>query len=129
MSAQTLDAVGSSPTVVCVIPARLAATRLPDKPLLYICGKTMIQRVWERARLAPSLHRVIVATPDASILATVEQFGGEAMMTSDSCRSGTDRVAEVARAVPGEIFVNVQGDEPLIEPEAIERAIAPLLAY
>jgi 3-deoxy-manno-octulosonate cytidylyltransferase (CMP-KDO synthetase) len=113
--------------VVGVIPARLAATRLPNKPLLDIGGKPMIQRVWERARQAKGVEDVIVATPDVQIAEVVRGFGGRAMMTSDRHRSGTDRVAEVAESVPADIFVNIQGDEPLIEPSSIEKAIQPLL--
>jgi 3-deoxy-manno-octulosonate cytidylyltransferase (CMP-KDO synthetase) len=113
--------------VVGVIPARLAATRLPDKPLLDIAGKPMIQRVWERARRARGVEDVIVATPDERIVEVVRGFGGRAIMTSDRHRSGTDRVAEVAESVQADIFVNIQGDEPLIEPSFIERAIQPLL--
>jgi 3-deoxy-manno-octulosonate cytidylyltransferase (CMP-KDO synthetase) len=113
--------------VVGVIPARLAATRLPNKPLLDIVGKPMIQRVWERARLARGVDEVLVATPDEEIAAVVRGFGGRAVMTSDRHRSGTDRVAEVAESDPAGIFVNIQGDEPLIEPSSIEKAIQPML--
>jgi 3-deoxy-manno-octulosonate cytidylyltransferase (CMP-KDO synthetase) len=113
--------------VVAVIPARLAATRLPNKPLLDIAGRPMIQRVWERARQARGVEDVLVATPDAEIARVVEGFGGRAVMTSDRHRSGTDRVAEVAESLAADIFVNIQGDEPLIEPSSIEKAIQPLL--
>jgi 3-deoxy-manno-octulosonate cytidylyltransferase (CMP-KDO synthetase) len=114
--------------VVGVIPARLAATRLPDKPLLDIAGKPMIQRVWERAKAAACLDDLLVATPDREICEAVQGFGGRAVMTSDCHRSGTDRIAEVAGSLVAEIFANIQGDEPLIEPEAIDRVVAPLLA-
>jgi 3-deoxy-manno-octulosonate cytidylyltransferase (CMP-KDO synthetase) len=114
--------------VVGVIPARLAATRLPNKPLVDIGGKPMIQRVWERARQAALLDRVIVATPDRAIIDVVESFGGEAALTSDRHRSGTDRVAEVAERTDADIFVNIQGDEPLIDPRSIEKSVEPLLA-
>lgn len=114
--------------VIGIIPARLAATRLPDKPLLDICGKTMIQRVWERARAATLLEEVLVATPDEAIHRAVQSFGGRAVMTSATHRSGTDRLAEAAAGLDAEIIVNIQGDEPLIDPRSIERAAEPLLA-
>jgi 3-deoxy-manno-octulosonate cytidylyltransferase (CMP-KDO synthetase) len=116
-----------SQRTVGIIPARLAATRLPDKPLAIIAGKTMIQRVWERAKDAPSLSEVLVATPDRAIFDAVAAFGGRAVMTSDRHRSGTDRLAEAARNLDADIIVNIQGDEPLIDPSAIECAVRPLL--
>ncbi len=111
---------------LAIIPARYAATRLPGKPLVALAGKPMIERVWARVRLAKKISRVIVATDDERILQAVAGFGGEAMMTRAEHRSGTERVAEVAAtAVHGgeDIFVNVQGDEPLIEPAAIDAAV------
>ena len=113
--------------VIGIIPARLAATRLPDKPLLDIAGKSMIRRVWEQSRKAGSLSEVYVATPDESIAAAVAAFGGIPIMTSPDHRSGTDRLAEAAANLDAEIVVNIQGDEPLIDPEMIERAVQPLL--
>ncbi len=121
----------SDVSVLAVIPARYASRRLPGKPLVELAGKPMIQHVWERARRAKSISRVVVATDDERILRSVEQFGGEAVMTRTEHRSGTERVAEVAASAAGreaEILVNVQGDEPLIEPEAIETAVELLLA-
>jgi len=113
--------------VIGIIPARLAAVRLPNKPLLDIAGKPMIQRVWERSRAAAGLHDLLVATPDPEIVAAVEAFGGSAVLTSDRHRSGTDRLAEAAANLEeAEIIVNIQGDEPLIEADCIDRAIAPL---
>lgn len=109
--------------VVAVIPARYAATRLPGKPLADIGGKPMIQHVYERAKRAQGIDRVIVATDDERIEQAVRAFGGEAMMTSPDRQSGTDRVAEVAEKVLADIYVNVQGDEPLMEPAAIEAAV------
>src|SRR6266446_4495603 len=111
---------------LAIIPARFAATRLPGKPLVALAGKPMIERVWARVRLAKRISRVIVATDDERILQAVAGFGGEAVMTRAEHRSGTERVAEVAAtAVHGgdDIFVNVQGDEPLIEPAAIDAAV------
>lgn len=113
--------------VVGMIPARLAATRLPNKPLADICGKPMIQRVWERACQAELLDAVYVATPDEEIRQVVEAFGGKAIMTSEKHRSGTDRLAEASLSTDADIIVNIQGDEPLIEPENINQAVTPLL--
>lgn len=117
----------SSAKVVIVIPARYGAMRLPGKPLVLLGGKPMIQRVYERAKLASRADRVIVATDDDRILKAVAEFGGEARMTRSDHRTGTERVAEVAAHVEGEVFVNVQGDEPLLDPVAVDTAIAALL--
>lgn len=111
------------PRVVAVIPARYASTRLPAKPLADINGKPMIQWVYERAKKCRAVDQVIVATDDTRILEKVKSFGGECLMTSAECQSGTDRVAEIARKVDGDIFVNVQGDEPLMSSQAIELAV------
>jgi 3-deoxy-manno-octulosonate cytidylyltransferase (CMP-KDO synthetase) len=108
---------------VAIIPARYASTRLPGKPLLVIKGKPLIQYVYERVK-ASSVQQVIVATDDERIAAAVKAFGGEAILTSPSHRSGTERVAEVAAGMDAAIVVNCQGDEPLIQPEAIDKAIA-----
>lgn len=113
--------------VVVVIPARYGSTRLPGKPLVSLAGKPMIQRVYERARLAEKVNRVIVATDDERIVKAVETFGGEARMTRADHRTGTERVAEVAAHVEGDIFVNVQGDEPLLDPAAVDTAVNALL--
>jgi 3-deoxy-manno-octulosonate cytidylyltransferase (CMP-KDO synthetase) len=117
----------SSPRVVVVIPARYGSTRLPGKPLVSLAGKPMIQRVYERARMAKRVGRVIVATDDERIVKAVETFGGEARMTRPDHRTGTERVAEVAAHVEGEVFVNVQGDEPLLDPAAVDTAVNALL--
>jgi 3-deoxy-manno-octulosonate cytidylyltransferase (CMP-KDO synthetase) len=111
------------PSVVIVIPARYASTRLPGKILADIHGKPMIQWVYERARQAQCAHRVIIATDDERIERAVKGFGGEVVMTSPDLPSGTDRVAAVAERISGEVFVNVQGDEPLIDPRAIDAAV------
>ena len=111
---------------IAVIPARYSATRLPGKPLVSLAGKPMIQRVWERTRQAKRITRVIIATDDERILKAAAAFGAEAVMTRSEHRSGTERVAEVAAHIPGvgeEVFVNVQGDEPLVEPEAIDTLV------
>jgi 3-deoxy-manno-octulosonate cytidylyltransferase (CMP-KDO synthetase) len=117
----------SSGKVVVVIPARYGAVRLPGKPLVSLAGKPMIQRVFERAKLAKTAHRVIVATDDERIREAVEAFGGEARMTRPDHRTGTERVAEVAADVEGDVFVNVQGDEPLLDPVAVDTAVRALL--
>jgi 3-deoxy-manno-octulosonate cytidylyltransferase (CMP-KDO synthetase) len=113
--------------VVVVIPARYGSTRLPGKPLVSLAGKPMIQLVYQRAKSAQNVDRVIVATDDERIVKAVETFGGEARMTRRDHRTGTERVAEVAARVDGEIFVNVQGDEPLLDPASVEKAIGALL--
>ena len=110
---------------ICVIPARYSSTRLPGKPLKDICGKPMICRVYERAKLSKSVAEVIVATDDARIFDAVEKNSGRAIMTRADHKTGTDRLAEVAEKFPDvEVIVNVQGDEPLIEPTLIDELIA-----
>ena len=107
--------------VLCVIPARYASTRLPGKPLRDIQGKPMIVRVYERARKSKRVADVIVATDDARILAAVEAHGGKGVMTRPDHPTGTDRLAEVAEQFPDvDVILNVQGDEPLIEPSLID---------
>ena len=111
--------------VLCVIPARYASTRLPGKPLSLICGKPMIQRVYERACQAQLPDEVVVATDNELVKKAVEACGGKAMMTSPDHPSGTDRLAEVALNYPDvDVIVNVQGDEPMIPPEVIDRLAA-----
>jgi len=117
----------SAPDVLAVIPARYASVRLPGKPLIPIAGKPMIQRVWERASQARRVTRVIIATDDERIARAAAEFGADARMTRADHRSGTDRVAEVASQLPADVYVNVQGDEPLIEPSAIDAAVDALL--
>jgi 3-deoxy-manno-octulosonate cytidylyltransferase (CMP-KDO synthetase) len=114
--------------VVAYIPARYQSTRFPGKPLKDICGKPMIQWVSERTALAKSVEQVSVATDDDRIRKAVEAYGGNVVMTSAACRSGTERVAEAARESGADIIVNVQGDEPLIEPALIDDLVAPMLA-
>jgi 3-deoxy-manno-octulosonate cytidylyltransferase (CMP-KDO synthetase) len=110
---------------VAIIPARYASSRLPGKPLLAETGKPLIQHVVEATRRCRRLRRIIVATDDIRIAEAVRAFGGEVAMTCPDHPSGTDRVAEVARALPeAQIIVNVQGDEPEIEPFALDRLLA-----
>lgn len=110
---------------LCVIPARYASTRLPGKPLADICGKPMICRVYERAVKAENISEVIAAVDDERVKAAVEADGGKAMMTAKDHPTGTDRLAEVAAAYPdAELIINVQGDEPLIDPQLIDELAA-----
>lgn len=113
--------------ITAIIPARYASTRFPGKALADIGGKPMIQHVYERACKASLVSRVIVATDDTRIAEAINLIGGEAVMTSTSHETGTDRLAEVAGGLDTDIIVNVQGDEPLISPEMIDQAIEPFL--
>jgi 3-deoxy-manno-octulosonate cytidylyltransferase (CMP-KDO synthetase) len=106
-----------------MIPARFGSTRLPGKPLSDIHGKPMIQHVHERVRRARRPDRVLVATDDERIAAVVRGFGGEVVMTARDHATGTDRLAEVARGTDAEIVINVQGDEPLLDPDGIDAAV------
>jgi 3-deoxy-manno-octulosonate cytidylyltransferase (CMP-KDO synthetase) len=117
----------STPSVLVVIPSRYGSTRLPAKALKLIGGKPMIARVLERARGMKTATRIIVATDDTRIVKAVEDAGGEAWMTSPDHPSGTDRVAEVAGKVDAQIIVNLQGDEPFIDPTAVDRAVTALI--
>lgn len=111
-----------TPVIVGAIPARYASERLPGKPLRLIAGKPMIQHVYERALAAPGLERVVVLTDDGRIAETVASFGGLVEMTPVDCASGTDRIAWSAREwTDADGVVNIQGDEPLVEPAAIDR--------
>ena len=104
-----------------VIPARMGSERLPGKPLLAETGKPLVVHTLESARRARCAKRVVVATDDERIAAAVRAAGGEAAMTSPACRTGTDRVAEAARAIPGEdLVLNCQGDEPEVDPAALD---------
>lgn len=112
--------------ILGVIPSRYASTRFPGKPLVDINGKTMIQRVYEQAKKANSLTKVVVATDDGRIFNNVKSFNGEAIMTSSSHQSGTDRCAEVIEKVEEkyDVVINIQGDEPFIDPEQINQLCA-----
>ncbi len=115
---------------VAVIPARYASTRFPGKPLASIAGKPMVRHVYDRCVESQAFARIVVATDDQRIVAEVRAFGGEAELTSPACASGTDRVAEVARRAPAglggsaDVWVNVQGDEPAVHPEALRTLAA-----
>jgi 3-deoxy-manno-octulosonate cytidylyltransferase (CMP-KDO synthetase) len=111
-----------------VVPARFASSRFPGKPLALIAGKSMLQHVWERASQARYLTHIVVATDDERIAAEARRFGAPVRMTRSDHASGTDRAAEIASADRADIVVNIQGDEPLIDPGAIDAAVLALLA-
>ena len=113
--------------VAAVIPARMGSTRFPGKPLARISGKPMIQHVYENAAACSLIERVVVAADDRAVQQAVQAFGGEVIMTSRDHQTGTDRVAEVARTLGAGIIVNIQGDEPLLPPDAIAQAVMPLM--
>ena len=114
----------NSESVIAIIPARFHSTRLPGKPILEVHGRTLIEHVYRRVQQSKSVDRILVATDDERIARAVERFGGNVMMTREDHHSGTDRLAEAAAALPADwLVVNVQGDEPLIEPEFIDRAV------
>jgi|WetSurSiteA1Bulk_404760.scaffolds.fasta_scaffold26789_2 3-deoxy-manno-octulosonate cytidylyltransferase (CMP-KDO synthetase) len=113
--------------VLAVIPARMASSRFPGKPLASILGLPMVEHVRRRVSLCPLIHDVVVATCDPEILEAVTACGGKAVMTASTHERGTDRIAEAARSIPCDIVLNVQGDEPLVRPEMFEPLLAPLL--
>ena len=114
---------------LAVIPARYASTRLPGKPLLDICGKPMIQHVCEAVGKASLVDDVLVATDNERIALAVSSFGGRAVMTSPDCASGTDRLVEIARHEQADIYLNVQGDEPLLRPSDVDKLVEALLGH
>ena len=114
-----------SESAIAIIPARYESTRLPGKPVIEIHGKTLIEHVYRRVQRAESIDRILVATDDERIIRVVEKFGGNATMTRLDHQSGTDRLAEAAMHLPDDaLVVNIQGDEPLIEADFIDRAVA-----
>jgi len=114
--------------VVALIPARFASSRFPGKPLALIDGRPMIEHVYRRAAASSAVSKVIVATDDLRIATAVDQFGGEVRLTRPDHPSATDRLAEVAGTLDCDVVVNVQGDEPLIDPDSIGEAVAPFAA-
>ncbi|MBU2054953.1 MAG: 3-deoxy-manno-octulosonate cytidylyltransferase [Proteobacteria bacterium] len=115
--------------VVCIIPSRYESTRFPGKPLADLCGKPMLQHVYERVLRAKAVSFAAVATDDERIFRAVEAFGGRAVMTSPSHRSGTDRIAEAVDSLnlkDDAIVVNIQGDQPLFEPAQVDEVVGPL---
>jgi 3-deoxy-manno-octulosonate cytidylyltransferase (CMP-KDO synthetase) len=119
-----MGAIATNQEASGIIPARYASSRFPGKPLAEILGKPMIQWVYERASQAKLLDQVIVATDEQRIFDAVEAFGGSARMTSPNAANGTERVAEVARQLNSTLIVNIQGDEPAIDPAMIDQAVA-----
>ncbi|MCX5833325.1 MAG: 3-deoxy-manno-octulosonate cytidylyltransferase [Deltaproteobacteria bacterium] len=116
--------------VICIIPARYSSSRFEGKPLADICGKPMIQRVYERVLKSGIVSDVVVATDDERIFHAVRRFGGKAVMTSAAHQSGTDRIAEAVSTLSADdrdIIVNIQGDQPLFEPSQIDEVVKPLL--
>ena len=111
--------------VVGVIPSRFKSSRLDGKALADIHGKPMIQHVWERCRRVASLDQLLVATDNVRIQETVKQFGGEVVMTDPGHASGTDRVAEAVEDVECDVVVNIQGDEPMLDPLMIDELVEP----
>ncbi|HVG53975.1 MAG TPA: 3-deoxy-manno-octulosonate cytidylyltransferase [Vicinamibacterales bacterium] len=118
----------SQATVVAVIPARYASSRFPGKPLADLAGRPMVEHVYRRAAEAPGVDAVVVATDDQRVADAVERFGGIARMTRSDHQTGMDRIAEVARDLTALIIVNVQGDEPLVQPSAITQMVDALHA-
>jgi len=108
---------------LAVIPARWKSKRFPGKPIVSLLGIPMIVRVWQRVKQASLVNRCLLATDDDRISKVGEEYGIETIMTSEDCRTGTDRVAEIATITEADLYVNVQGDEPLINPEDIDRII------
>lgn len=114
-------------SIIAVIPARLAASRFPGKPLAKLLGLPMIEHVRRRVALCKLFSHVVVATCDRAIMDAVSGYGGRAVMTSSAHERCTDRVAEAAMKLEADIVVNVQGDEPLVRPDILEKLVAPLL--
>ncbi len=113
---------------IAIIPSRYGSSRFQGKPLALVAGKSMIQRVYEQAQKSAAVTRTVVATDDSRIFKAVKAFGGEAVMTSDTCRSGTDRVAQTAGILglgDHEIIVNIQGDQPIFNPLTLDDLIQP----
>jgi len=113
--------------VVGVIPARYGSSRFRGKVLAEIAGKPMIQWVYEQASQSKILDQLFVAVDDTRVLNCVKGFGGKAVMTKDSHQSGTDRIAEAVEQIPADIIVNIQGDQPLLDPQMIDEAVQPML--
>jgi 3-deoxy-manno-octulosonate cytidylyltransferase (CMP-KDO synthetase) len=108
---------------ILIIPARYKSSRFPGKPLVILNGKTMIQRVWEQCNKAFDASLIFIATEDKRILEHCEEHGMQCVLTSDNCLTGTDRVAEVAEKIDADYYINVQGDEPVINPEDITKMV------
>jgi 3-deoxy-manno-octulosonate cytidylyltransferase (CMP-KDO synthetase) len=118
-----------APRTLAVIPARLASTRLSRKVLREIAGEPMLAWVYRAARACPLLDQVLIATDSDEVLAFAQQHGMPAVFTPADCASGTDRVHAVAQSIPSDIYVNIQGDEPMLRPEHIEALLKPFSNY
>lgn len=117
--------------IAAIIPCRYGSSRFDGKPLAMIAGRSMLQRVYEQAKQAKNITEVVVATDDHRIFEAVTTFGGKAVMTSESNRSGTDRVAEAAEKInlcPDDIVINIQGDQPLLDPRCLDQVVGPFLS-
>jgi 3-deoxy-manno-octulosonate cytidylyltransferase (CMP-KDO synthetase) len=109
---------------IVVIPARLTSTRLPRKVLANICGKPLVQHVWERVSLAKNIDAVIVATDSPEVVQVVADWGGKALLTDPACQSGTERIASILDELDADLILNVQGDEPLVDPGMLDALVA-----
>ncbi|HOO40896.1 MAG TPA: NTP transferase domain-containing protein, partial [Syntrophales bacterium] len=118
----------TTPKVLGVIPSRYASSRLPGKPLLDICGKTMLEHVYRRAVASEAFFKVIIATDDKRIYDAAEKFGGEVVMTRDDHPDGSSRVAEVARSIDTDYVINIQGDEPMLDPRMLKELTEGFIA-
>jgi 3-deoxy-manno-octulosonate cytidylyltransferase (CMP-KDO synthetase) len=127
--AELARSIPQSTRIIAVIPARYQSTRLPGKPLALIGGVTMIEQVHRRAVEARTVQAVLVATDDARVAEAVDRFGGMAVMTRADHVSGTDRLAEVARALRADVIVNLQGDEPMMPAESIDAVVSLVLNH
>ena len=114
--------------IIGIIPCRYQSTRFPGKPLAMISGKPMVWHVWNQTKKSKHLSRIVVATDDDRIYNVCQEYGIDVIMTSNLHLTGTDRVAEVAKQIEGDVFVNIQGDEPLIDPHGIDQLISMLIA-
>jgi 3-deoxy-manno-octulosonate cytidylyltransferase (CMP-KDO synthetase) len=112
-------------STVIIIPARLASTRFPGKPLKKILGRTIVEHVWKRASLCPGIEGVIIATCDQAIMDECRRIGARGIMTSNKHESCVDRVAEAAENLSAEVIINLQGDMPLVHPQCLEELIKP----
>lgn len=110
-------------SVVGVIPARWASTRFPGKVLALIAGKPMIQHVWERAKRSPKLNDLIIAADEEQVIKAAREFGAKAVLTDKNHATGTDRIAQAVKGLRADIIINIQGDEPLIQPEVIDQLV------
>ncbi len=115
------------PSSAIIIPSRMGSTRFPGKPLCDLLGKPMVQWVYEAAIASKASDRIVVAAPDQEIIEACKAFGAEAILTRNDHLTGTDRIAEVSETVDADVYINVQGDEPLIDPDSIYACAAPML--